>query len=141
VWLKVRAWRVSLPPTHTHTHTNNTHTHTPTPPNAPQAILTATAKPQNITDAGLAAALASRGTTVVPIEEPYCRAAAANGTLGGGGAAAAAAAAAAVVGGGNPAVQALQVGCCARVCVCVFVVCVFVVCVCVSAATPVCVCV
>lgn len=64
-----------------------------------QAILSATARPQGNSDAGLSAATA-RGTTVVPIDEPDCQ-------KGGD-----AATSADSNDSGNPAVQVLKVSCC-----------------------------
>lgn len=62
-----------------------------------QAILTATARPQGLTNSGVASAVSVVGTTVVPIDEPDCQ------KEGG------AAAAADDGGDGNPAVQVLKV--------------------------------
>jgi hypothetical protein len=63
-----------------------------------QAILTATARPQGVSNSGVASAVSVVGTTVVPIDEPDCQ-------KGGSGATAADDG-----GDGNPAVQVLQVG-------------------------------
>lgn len=63
-----------------------------------QAILTATARPQGLTNSGVASAVSVVGTTVVPIDEPDCQK---EGR---------AAAAADDGGDGNPAVQVLKVG-------------------------------
>jgi hypothetical protein len=74
-------------------------------------LLTASAKPQNVTDSGLAAATASKGSLVVAIDEPACS--------GPGGAASAAAAAGVEGSSGNPAVQVIKVSLCWCVLSCV----------------------
>lgn len=64
-----------------------------------QAILTATARPQGISDTGVQSALSVVGTAVVPIDEPGCQK---EGSV--------AAGSADDGGSGNPAVQVLKVG-------------------------------